>query len=364
METSTFDTGTIVILAAVLLVGCMAIKSWIGSQKLQSVPQGEELVPMRDELRNANASLSQLTTIVQQQQAAIDKNTQTLEGVRRALEDQADAGRTALESVSGAIDTARSEATARNEAMRKLLGDVHGVAAAASENAENALLTAGGLRRKLDEVGAQAKNIPPLRNDIHQLQQSVTAIAEAMPKNAEQPPTPGNDDQPKPGRERKTPTNGRRTRKTARKTATKQTRRGRETPPGEETPTAAEPPETDAPASADSGAQDSGTPPAKPPTATAAPDPDAMKPATPEGDSAPSSQTAAADAASGTNGKPAPAAPPAAGNATAEARNTADESADEAADAAGNDTTATGAGALDTAADDAGETPPADTGTA
>ena len=157
MEASTFDTGTIVILAAVLLVGCMAIRSWIGSQKPQSVPQGDKLVPMRDELRNANASLAQLTTIVQQQQAAIDKNTQTLEGVRRSLEDQAGAGKSAIESVSGAVDTARGEAAARDEAMRKLIGDVHGVAAAASENAENALLTAGGLRRKLDEVGAQAR---------------------------------------------------------------------------------------------------------------------------------------------------------------------------------------------------------------
>ena len=160
METGTFDTGTIVILATVLLVGCMAIRSWIGSQKPQRVPEAEKLVLLGDELRNANASLAQLTTILQQQQAAIDRNAQTLEGMRRSLEDQAGAGKSALESVSGAVDTARSEAATRDETMRKLIGDVHGVAAAASENVENALLTAGGLRRKLDEVGAQAENIP------------------------------------------------------------------------------------------------------------------------------------------------------------------------------------------------------------
>ena len=296
MESSTFDTGAIVILAAIFLIGCLAIRSWIRNRKpQQSVPEA------------GDASLAQLTTIVQQQQAAIDKNAQTLEGVRRSLDDQA----AAVESISGAVDTARSEAATRDEAMRELIGNVHGVAAAASENAENALLTAGGLRRKLDEVGTQAENIPPLRNEIQQLQQNVTAIAEAMPRpDAEQP-----------ARERKTSTNAR---KTARKTAGRQTRRGKETPAGEATPTAAGPPETDAPASA-GGGRDSETPPEKPPTATAAPDPGATRP----------------------NGKPAPAAPPAAGTTTADADKAADESADGSAEAP------------ETGGDDAGEAPPA-----
>lgn len=356
METGTFDTATIVILAAVLLVGCMAIRSWFGSQKPQSIPDAEKLTGV--ELRKANASLAQLTTIVQHQQATIDRNAQTLEGMRRSLEDQAGAGKSAIESVSGAVDAARSEAGARDEAMRRLIGDVHGVAVAASENAENALLTAGGLRSKIDEVGDQVSNIPLLRGNIERLEQSVTAMAEAMPKPAsEQPPAPAREEQPKPARQRRTATSGRHDKRSTRKTAGTRGRAGRGTPAEEATPAAAEPPKTDAAASAGADPQTGATPPEQPPAATGAPDPEPKATTTPNGETGTSSQQATARA----NGKPAPASPPAAETTTADAGEAGDGNA---ADGSGdNHTTTTGAAGTENG-DDAKKTPPATKGAA
>lgn len=355
METSTFDSGTVVILAAVLLVVYMAVRNWIGNQKPRSVPEGKKPVPMQEELRDTNASLAQLTTIIHQQQAAIDKNTQTLQGMRRSLEDQAGAGKSALERISGAVDAARSEAAARDEATRKLIGDVHSVAAAAGENAENALLTAGGLRRKLDEVGTQVENIPPLRNDIQQLQQNVTAIAEAMPKpTPEQRPAPTKEEQPKPAREKRATTSGRHDKRSTRKTGGKQQPGGRKKPAGEATP-AAEPPETDAAASAGAEPQTGATPPEHPAAATSAPDPEPEATTTPNGETGASRQQAAEDAAARTNGKPSPAAQPAAGTTTADAVEAGDGSAAGGDD---DDTATTGATVTENG-DDAGNAPPA-----
>jgi chromosome segregation ATPase len=177
------DAGQIAVAVAVaVLLACIALRS--SRQDVQNAKniEGEVLTQIRNELRDANASLRHVKDAVQHQQAALEKTAATLESMRRNADDHASDIRSGIEGVSAAIDTARTETAARDNSMSERIDAVRNAAAAAQEHAANADLTTAGLRKQIDVVAEQSAGFPELRIGIERVQQNVTAIAEAMPK--------------------------------------------------------------------------------------------------------------------------------------------------------------------------------------
>ncbi|MCY4120267.1 MAG: hypothetical protein OXG72_05030, partial [Acidobacteria bacterium] len=159
METYGFDTGPIAILAIAILVGSLALRSWMRRPKGQS-GETEVLVQIRNELRDANASLRQLKDAAQHQQSTLEKTTATLEAMRGTANDHASDVKSAIETVSGAVDAARAEGTARHETTSEAIEAVRTTAADAQEKANDVYLAANGLRRKIDEINEHVGAIP------------------------------------------------------------------------------------------------------------------------------------------------------------------------------------------------------------
>ena len=204
METYGIDTGTIAVAAIAFLVACIGItpRNWMRGPKRPEI-KGEVLVQIRNELCDANASLQQLKSTVQHHQSALEKTATTLVSMRRSADDHASDVKSGVEGISDAVDAARTEAAARHEAMTKRIQTLGNTATDARENATNAYMTANGLRKQINLVADQIAGIPELRGAIERLQQSVAAIAEAMPKARSTPRSTSKADRPRAGNGRR-----------------------------------------------------------------------------------------------------------------------------------------------------------------
>ena len=232
METNTLDGGQIAILAIAALMAGMALRTWLGGAKSQTTPEPELLVQIRNELREANGSLTRLKSTVAQQQVALDATKQDIAAMRRSAEDHAGDMKSAIENVSAAIDAGRAETNARHEAMSNRLDEIGAATADAKDNTAAILESVGGLRGRMDTISDQARAIPPLADRIDHLQHNVASIAEAT--NKPKPTTPA--------RARKTATNSRRGKgKRAGRTAEAPAAAVTEAPAGAATPPQVEP---------------------------------------------------------------------------------------------------------------------------
>ena len=356
METYGFDTGQIAIIAIAILVGCLALSSWIRRPKGQT-GETEVLVQIRNELRDANASLRQLKDAAQHQQSTLEQTTATLEAMRGNANDHASDVKSAIETVSGAMDAARAEGTARHETTSEAIETVRTTAAEAQEKANDAYLAANGLRRKIDEINEQVGGIPQLRNGMDRLQQGVNAIAaigDQIPtlgtgiENLQQSLTAIAETKPKKGRGRTTTTRQR------------NNKGGGKTDPGGTPANAAAQP-SDAGKPAETTPESEAAPQTEARTA-AAPATDSSEPGTRDGDSAPNGQQT--ESASESPDKPTPERRDDATDEAARAATGTDgEPAQQVGESAGNGTPDGGATPARTG-HEAEQAPPADPGTA
>ena len=177
MESYGLDNAPLIALGAFLFLAlCMALGRSRRATAKQPNIEAELLTQIRDGLAENNASLGQLKDAVQHQQAAFERIATTLESMRQSADDHASDLKGGIERVSGAIDAGRAEATTRHETMNEAIDAVRRTATDAQENAHNANLTVNGLRRKIHEIDGHVGGIPELRRGIEQVQQDVAAI--------------------------------------------------------------------------------------------------------------------------------------------------------------------------------------------
>ena len=282
METYGFDAGPISLAAIAFLMACIALRSWMRRPKDEGI-QGELLIQIRDELRNANASLGHMKEIVREHQAALEKTATTLESMRRSADDHASDVKSAIERISGAIDAGRAEATTRHNSMTERVDAANNTAADAREHATNAEMAANGLRKQIDVVADEITVIGELHVGIDGLQESVTALAQAMP-------TPRADTPPKPKAKRQRTSTKGRAKRGGKKDAADKTPPSAASPPSDEAATG------DADAPVDASPQTDAAPREEPPPAAAALDAGSNEPGKPGND------TAATDNAAGDHG--------------------------------------------------------------
>ncbi len=196
METYGVDTGLIVA-AVALLAACIAL----ARAKSASKPQGDDdpdvLYEILKEVRNGDATLGQMNGTLHHQHSAMDRIAATLEAMRQSADDHASDVKSGIGALSGAVDAARTEAGARDEALGKRIDEARAETAArdqsmverinnagaqaaeARENAADANLTAGGLRKDVNGLNQYLTEFPKLRGAIDALQQDIAAITES-----------------------------------------------------------------------------------------------------------------------------------------------------------------------------------------
>ena len=329
METYGFDAGPISLAAIAFLMACIALRNWMRRPKNEGI-QGELLIQIRDELRNANASLGHMKEIVREHQAALEKTATTLESMRRNADDHASDVKTAIERISGAIDAGRAEATMRHNSMTERIDAANNTAADAREHATNAEMAANGLRKQIDVVADEITAIGELRVGINGLQESVTALAQTMPP-------PKVDTRPRPKTTRQRASTRGRGRRGGKKDAAEETPPNAASPPSDEAATG------DAGPPADASSQTDAAPREKPPPAATAPDAGSSEPGKPDDDTAATNNASGdrrLEAATGTGETDADAvnANPGAAPPTEKRTETPDERATAATASAGADT--------------------------
>lgn len=193
METYGPDAGNIIIIGVACLMAGMAAWSTLRTpiaslaRRLRASHPQNERTPLPDlhgQLQATNASIAELKTISQRQQAKVEAIGIEVQAIRRTVDDHATDLKTGIEKLAGATDAARAEATEHNQATTATLSEIARIAGDTVEFGNNTFLAVNGLRNRIDEIKGHVAGIPDMRGEINRLQQSVAAAAQSTAQPA------------------------------------------------------------------------------------------------------------------------------------------------------------------------------------